>query len=134
MVPVLRSALSWRTVLGGVTGLTWLGLLALSGCTLALNEPTTFEAAATRAPARGGCLRIARSTTSASERQACSAGVRSDPAQHKDVLDPAPRAWSLLGHTPAPRRHDREEPPMAWSTHELAELAGTTVQSVRYYH
>ncbi len=49
-------------------------------------------------------------------------------------LDPAPGAGSLLGHTPAPSRRDREEPPGAWSTRELAELAGTTVKSVRYYH
>ena len=49
-------------------------------------------------------------------------------------LDPARRAWSLLGHTPAPRRSDRDDLPVAWSTRELAELAGTTVKSVRYYH
>jgi len=55
----------------------------------------------------------------------------SDTAQLRPTLDPAPRAWSLLGHTPAPRRHDRKEPPLAWSTRELA---GSIVKSVRYHH
>lgn len=37
-------------------------------------------------------------------------------------------------HAGTPAGATERSPPVAWSTRELAELAGTTVESVRYYH
>lgn len=63
----IAEPLSRRTVLAGALGAAGLGLLSLSGCAPARQEPTIPQAAATGATRPGGRLRVARPAASAAE-------------------------------------------------------------------